>query len=567
MKRPIRDLSALDARAASAARAILRYERSSDAIEGEMTASDKKPQRETSSFWRGQELYLIQEVANLIGKGLYFDQVARGVLHLLSEMLGLNRGRIVLKSPDEDIYRIAYYYGLTSAEAARGRYAIGEGVTGYVIQTGQLIIVQDIDKDPSFLGRAVERSKLPEGIVSFFACPIRVENRTVGALACHRIRHRDRPLQDDVRILKILSAILGQFLTLNDRIDRRMRAIEARDAASALAGDKATRYGIVGRSPALLRAISQIEQVADATASVLLLGESGTGKELFAHALHIAGPRKDKPFIKVNCAAIPETLFESELFGHERGAFTGASEARMGWFEQANGGTIFLDEIGEMPLLLQTKLLRTLQEGTVVRLGGKREIKVNMRVVAATNRDLAGAVESGDFREDLYYRLNVIPILLPSLAQRQGDIPDLVRHFLSRANVANKREVALTADAMHYLVEQPWPGNVRQLSNFIERMVLLASAPVLGRVEVSALLTDRVFDISPPREHHQTRQPASSAMPVRPYLPAASHGPDDLKRALEFAGGNKSRAAQRLGLTERQFSYRLRKFKAEGTKF
>ena len=528
---------------------------------GDMTTTDTRDaQRETSGFWRTQEMFLIQEVTNLIGKGLYFDQVARGALHLMSEMLGLNRGRIVLKSPDEDVYRIAYSYGLTNAEAARGRYRLGEGVTGGVIQAGHLVIVQDIDKEPGFLGRAVERARLPEGVVSFLACPIRVEDRTVGALACHRIRHRDRPLQDDVRILKIVSTLLGQLLTLNDRLDRRMRAIEAREPAAAASADKAARYGIVGEAPALLRAISQIEQVADATASVLLLGESGTGKELFAHALHVAGPRKSKPFIKVNCAAIPETLFESELFGHERGAFTGATEARAGWFEQASGGTIFLDEIGEMPLLLQTKLLRTLQEGSVVRLGGKREIRVDMRLVAATNRDLSLAVERGDFREDLFYRLNVIPIQLPSLAQRAGDIPQLARHFLSRATAANRREVALTADAMHYLAEQSWPGNVRQLSNFIERLVLLGNAPVLGRVEVASLLADRAFDIAAPRARPQeTPYAPMAAMPVRPYLPAKSHTADDLRRALELSGGNKARAAQQLGLTERQFFYRLKK--------
>ncbi|MFD1702568.1 sigma 54-interacting transcriptional regulator [Methylopila henanensis] len=527
-----------------------------------MTNETRDVHRETSGFWRTQEMFLIQEVTNLIGKGLYFDQVARGALHLMSEMLGLNRGRIVLKSQDEDVYRIAYSYGLTTAEAARGRYQLGEGVTGSVIQAGHLVIVQDIDKEPTFLGRAVERSRLPEGVVSFLACPIRVEDRTVGALACHRIRHRDRPLQDDVRILKIVATLLGQLLTLNDRLDRRMRAIEAREPL-AKPSDQAARYGIVGEAPALLRAIAQIEQVADATASVLLLGESGTGKELFAHALHAAGPRKSKPFMKVNCAAIPESLFESELFGHERGAFTGATEARAGWFEQASGGTIFLDEIGEMPLLLQTKLLRTLQEGVVMRLGGKREIRVDMRLVAATNRDLSLAVERGDFREDLFYRLNVIPIQLPSLSQRAADIPQLARHFLNRANASNRREVALTADAMHYLSEQSWPGNVRQLSNFIERLVLLASAPVLGRVEVASLLADRAFDIAAPRQRPPEAHFAPAAMPVRPYLPVKSHTAEDLRRALELSGGNKARAAQQLGLTERQFFYRLKKLGLE----
>ncbi len=311
---------------------------------------DERVRGASSAHWRTQEMFLLQEVMNLIGKGIHLDQVAREMLHLLSEIVGLNRGRIVLKDPDGDGYRIAYSYGLTREEAARGRYAAGEGITGRVIKDGHLIIVQDIDKDPVFLGRAVERARLPRGAVSFLALPIRVDHRTVGAIACHRIRHRERALSDDLTILRIIATMVSQLLTLNERVERKTRALEEHnDMLARELRIKRARYGIIGTSPALLRALGQVEKVANATASVLLLGESGSGKELFARALHLASPRRDRPFIKVNCAAIPDSLFESELFGHERGAFTGAVEARAGWFEQASGGTIFLDEIGEMP--------------------------------------------------------------------------------------------------------------------------------------------------------------------------------------------------------------------------
>ena len=526
-----------------------------------MTHQESKHlQRETSGFWRTQEMFLIQEITKLIGKGLYFDQVARGALHLMSELLGLNRGRIVLKSPDENFYRIHYSYGLMEKEAARGRYNLGEGITGRAIQTNQLVIIQDIDKEPAFLARAVERNKLPEGVVSFLVCPVRVEEKSVGALACHRIRHRNRPLQDDVRILEIVCTLLGQLLALNDRLDKRLRAFEAQEQVHGGVTDQTSKYGIVGGSPALRHAITQIEQVANANVSVLLFGESGTGKELFAHALHSASPRKSEPFVKVNCAAIPDALFESELFGHERGSFTGATASRAGWFEQAKGGTIFLDEIGELPLLSQTKLLRTLQEGTVVRIGGKREIYVNMRLVAATNRDLSQAVEQGQFREDLFYRLNVIPIRLPSLAQRSQDIPLLIVHFLAKANAANHRHVKLTSDAKFYLGTQAWPGNIRQLANFIERLVLLAHSSVVDKAEVASLLADRAFDLAAPHPgvENSIRMPASYP-PLRPYLSVASHSSAELLNALQQVGGNKSRAAQYLGLTERQLLYRLQK--------
>jgi Nif-specific regulatory protein len=308
---------------------------------------------------------------------------------------------------------------------------------------------------------------------------------------------------------------------------------------------------------------------------VLLLGESGTGKELFARAVHLASPRLTQPFIKVNCSAIPDTLFESELFGHERGAFTGASQARPGWFEQAHDGTIFLDEIGELPLALQSKLLRTLQEGTVVRLGSQRELKVNVRLVAATNRDLAAEVQAGRFRQDLYYRLNVIPIRLPSLAERPGDIRELALHFVNRANQAHQKNVYLSPEALDTLTQHPWPGNIRELGNCIERMVLLADQtlltpeqlqPHLPQAWATPAMTPAMRHSEPmpptplPAGQHRAPEAAGTAsLGVRAYENAHSHTVQVLQQALAQHQGNQSRAAQSLGLTLRQFAYRLRK--------
>ena len=285
---------------------------------------------------------------------------------------------------------------------------------------------------------------------------------------------------------------------------------------------------------------------------MLFRSESGTGKELFARALHLASPRRDAPFIKVNCAAIPEWLFESELFGHERGAFTGAQGERAGWFELADGGTIFLDEIGELPLALQTKLLRTLQEGTVLRLGGKREKKVDVRLVAATHRDLDHEVAQGRFRSDLYYRLYVIPIRLPALRERPEDIPALVLHFLNRANQAHQRNVNVTPAALARLERHPWPGNIRELANVIERLVLLADTPLVDGDRIVHLLRSADPRPAAPR--------APEAPPVvREYWRATSHPAHALADALARHGGNQSRAAQALGLTPRQFTYRMKK--------
>jgi len=536
--------------------------------------SDSSP-----SFWRQQEMLLFEQVMSLVGKSLSPEVVLREMLHLLSELLGLNRGRVVLRDEGSETARIHYAYGMTRQEMARGVYQPGDGVTGRVLATGQLTIVQDIDQEPRFLLRTVRREDLPSGPVSFIAMPIKIDRQTVGVVACHRIRSRMRTLSDDLTVLRILSTLAGQLLQLQQSLLAKTKVLEQRNEilTKALQAE-ATRYGIVGTAPSLLKAISELERVSDATASVLLMGESGTGKELFARALHLASPRRDKPFIKINCAAIPDTLFESELFGHERGAFTGAATARAGWFEQANAGSIFLDEIGEMPLAMQTKLLRTLQEGTITRLGGKKEIAIDVRLVAATNRDLAHEVEVGAFRQDLYYRLNVIPIHLPSLAERREDIPALVLHFLNHINQAHQRNVNLSQDALDLLQQQEWPGNIRELSNLIERAILLAERPILDARDIARFLPDKrkssgMAQPLPPQHQEAAMRPmdsaswgqdvASTAVAVRPYAPVASHSAAQLTAALTQSAGNKSRAAQLLGLTPRQFSYRWEKLGLE----
>ncbi len=522
--------------------------------------------------WRAQELLLLSQVMRGVGQSLAPAVVLREMLHLMSELLGLNRGRIVLADGDGSgpaASSIHHAYGLTKTETARGRYGLGEGVTGRVLGTGQPAIVQDVDAEPAFLFRAVPRSRLPPETVAFIALPIEVDRRTIGVLACHRIRMRNRQLGDDVAILRILATLAGQMLQLQRLVAATTRGLQERNAqlTSALQS-AAARYGIIGTAPPLLRALGELEQVSSATASVLLLGESGTGKELFARALHLSSPRRDAPFIKVNCAAIPEALFESELFGHERGAFTGAHGERAGWFELADGGTIFLDEIGEMPLALQGKMLRTLQEGTILRLGGKREKKIDVRLVAATHRDLELEVKRGQFRRDLYYRLYVIPIRLPSLRERPEDIPLLTLHFLNRANQAHQRNVNLTPEALARLARHPWPGNIRELTNVIERMVLLADAPLVQEATVQRMLQDgspEQLDISTGPPPHAVAlapapaEPNNSAGAVRDYWPATSHPEQALLDALARHKGNQSRAAQSLGMTPRQFGYRLRK--------
>lgn len=520
--------------------------------------------------WRAQELLLLTQVMGGVGRSLAPEVVLREMLHLMSELLGLNRGRIVLADPAEGeaaagpgTSRIRHAYGLTRSEIARGVYARGEGVTGRVLATGQPAIVQDVDAEPVFLFRVVPRSRLPPQTVSFIALPIEVDRRTVGVLACHRIRSRHRQLSDDVGILRILATLAGQLLQLQRLVAATTAELRARNAALTRALDSAAaRYGIVGSSAPLLRALGELERVSSATASVLLLGESGTGKELFARALHLSSPRRQAPFIKVNCAAIPEGLFESELFGHERGAFTGAQGERAGWFELADGGTLFLDEIGELPLSLQTKLLRTLQEGTILRLGGKREQKVDVRLVAATHRDLEQEAAQGSFRRDLFYRLYVIPIRLPSLRERPEDIPLLALHFLDQANRTHQRNVHFSPEALARLSRHDWPGNIRELANVVERVVLLSDSAAVGADTLEPMLQGPATHLAEPERPTSRVAPAATATEgpaVRDYRRADSHSADVLQDALQRQGGNQSRAAQSLGMTPRQFAYRWHK--------
>ncbi len=334
--------------------------------------------------------------------------------------------------------------------------------------------------------------------------------------------------------------LLEEARTLRERLDHKYRL-----------------DNLVGESPEMLAAFKAIRQVAPSSASVLLLGESGTGKELFAQALHQNSPRRNRPFIKVACAALPETLLESELFGHEKGSFTGALYTRAGRFEAADGGTLFLDEVGDISPTVQIKLLRFLEEREFERVGGNRTFKVDVRIVAATHADLKKKLQDGSFREDLYYRMNVIEIHIPPLRERVGDIPLLAHYFLKKYAVANAKDVkGISDEVLALLLQHNWPGNVRELENAIERAVVLTSEPVLTPEHFPTLR-------HPEAESKPSTSPSSLGVRI-PGSTLAELEREAILRTLEAVGGSTSRAAAMLDISARKIQYKLKEYQEQG---
>ena len=372
-------------------------------------------------------------------------------------------------------------WGLSDEERARGVYRLGEGVTGSVAQSGEAVIVPRIADEPEFLNRTRSRSEEERGKLAFICVPIKIGHEVLGTLSTDRTSNKERYLAEDKELLTVVATMLAQAVLLY-----RMRSVENMELRAenqrlqAELAELQRPGSIVGNSRPMKSLYALVRKVAATRAPVLLLGESGTGKELVATELHSSSPRADKSLVRLNCAAIPESLAESEIFGHEKGAFTGADKRRVGRFEEADGGTLFLDEVGELGLPIQAKLLRALQEGEFERVGGTETIHVDVRVIAATNRDLAAEVRSGAFREDLYYRLNVFPILLPPLRERGSDILLLADYFVEKyAKRLGKPVRRISTPAIDALMAYHWPGNVRELENVIERAIILSDDGVV----------------------------------------------------------------------------------------
>jgi Nif-specific regulatory protein len=494
---------------------------------------------------REAELNVIFETCRVIGQALKLDQALDTILAILSSSLAMKRATVTLRDDETRYLVIRASHGLTEAERGRGVYRQDEGVTGLIFRTAQPYIVPDVSKDPLFLNKTRSRHIQKESI-TFLGVPILLHGKSIGVLHVDRLFGNEIPYEEDIRLLSIVATLIAQFVSLNRQVKLREAKLLKDCSIPNGASPTQTRFFMVGKSPAMSALQQQVMKVAPSKASVLLLGESGTGKTLVARIIHELSTRSRFPFVKINCACLPETLLESELFGYEKGAFTGATRSKAGRVEEADGGTIFLDEVGELPLPLQAKLLRFIQEKEFERLGSTRSREVDVRVIAATNRDLAAAVSQGAFREDLYYRLNVFPIEVPPLRERKEDVPELLNHFLKKVSQEYGREVGISNAAMALLTRYDWPGNVREVENLIERLVIMADDD-----EINALLLPAYLNQN---DAGETGEPLSRI--------------EELERkailsALERNRWNQTRTSRELGITLRQIGYKVRKFGLE----
>jgi Nif-specific regulatory protein len=488
-----------------------------------------------------RELATLMELSQVVSETTGLTEV----VHKLADRLGMAYATLTLRDPASGEFVIEEAHGLPRGSVARTRYRAGEGVIGQVIETGTPMIVPSVAAEPRFLHRALDRSRLQQHDFSYICVPIKVGDTVVGTLSAERQQPADVTVEQDARVLMILSSMIGLAVrTRQQGLEEQRELAEENRRLQSLTGRRRPA-NIVGSDDKRMREVyDQIAQVAPADATVLVRGESGTGKELVANAIHEASSRASGPFIKVNCAALPESILESELFGHERGAFTGAVAARKGRFELAHGGTIFLDEVGDFTPATQVKLLRVIQEREFERLGGTRTVATDIRVLAATNRDLEALVRAGLFREDLYYRLNVFEITMPPLRERRSDILLLANHFVERYSAKSGKNVRrISTPAIDMLMAYHWPGNVRELENCIERAVLLTSDDVIRAHHLPPTL--QTADASG-TTHHGTLE--SALVSLEREL---------LVDALKNHRGNRAAAARALGLTERVMGLRV----------
>lgn len=495
-----------------------------------------------------EETTLLYEISKALNEHLRLKKSLYTVLDILSNSMEMVRGAISILNPLRDEISIEVAHGISKVAMEKGKYKLGEGITGQVIQSGRAVAIPKISEEPQFLNRTASRKSKQNQEISFICVPVKKGNHVIGALSVDKPFDPSYPLEKGKKLLSVIATMIARHVINLETI--RLEKEKLREENKRLKNELENKYrinSIIGNSNKMREVYQMISQVSKSNATVLVRGESGTGKELVANSLHYNSLRSKGPFVKVNCAALPVNLIESELFGHEKGAFTGAVKKKLGKFELAHKGTIFLDEIGSVGLDIQMNLLRVLQEKELERLGGDKTIRVDVRIVAATNRNLERSVEKETFREDLYYRLNVFPIYLPPLRERKTDILLLADHFLEKYAIENSKDIRrFSTPAIDMLMDYHWPGNVRELENCVERAVLLCQERVIHSYHLPPTLqTGLESDTLPTMSIEEAVENVEKEM---------------LIDALKNAKGNITVATKLLKTTVRKFSYKAKKY-------
>lgn len=487
-----------------------------------------------------EELAALHAIAKILAQPTDLRDELEQVLQEMSSRLGMQRGMISLfdREKNEVWLDIAHDVNIEGLDVT---YKPGEGITGEVAQSGRPMAVANLGHSAHFLDRTGARRHLNRSELAFLCVPIMYDDHVVGVLSADKVARDVESLDKELAMLSSVAELMAKFVHIRalEEENRRLRKI--------VGSNRTPSIDIIGHSKPMQEVFGLIAQVADSKTTVLITGETGTGKELIARAIHMNSPRQKESLVQVNCAAIPDTLIESELFGHERGAFTGALQHRRGRFEEANGGTIFLDEVGELSAAAQVKLLRVLQEKRFQPLGSSRVVNVNVRIIAATNRDLEQDIQADRFRADLFYRLNVFPIYLPPLRERGSDIILLADHFvLKYSKEMGKKVKKISTPAIETFLSHKWPGNVRELENCIERAVLLSSSDT---IEISHL---------PPSLHfRETKTEKKERGKLSSVIEAQERAL--IIDTLQATGGNQTKAAKMLGTTKRIIQYKISK--------
>lgn len=495
-----------------------------------------------------EEISLLYEINEALNENTDMKKALYKVLDILSESLNLMRGTVTLLDPMTKEIRIEVAHGISDRAVRRAKYKLGEGITGKVIQTGEPAVVPIINEEPLFLDRTASHKGEHGQNYSFLCVPVKKGKRVVGALSADRPYEGNSELKKGEKVLSVVATMIARHVINLERIH--MEKDKLKQENIRLKGELENRYSfsnIIGNSNKMREVFQMISQVSRSNATVLIRGESGTGKELIANSIHYNSHRNSHPFVKINCAALPANIIESELFGHEKGSFTGALQQKKGKFEMAHQGTIFLDEIGTMDLAVQVKLLRVLQEREFERVGGHQTIKVDVRIIAATNSNLEEMVEKGTFRDDLYFRLNVFPIYMPSLRMRRTDVILLADHFLEQYSKEHFKEIKrFSTPAIDMLMEYHWPGNVRELENCIERAVILCNEGAIHSYHLPPSL--------------QTGKTSHTLAPITMEEAVANLEREMIIDSLKNTRGNIKRAAELIGTTVRKFAYKAGKY-------